>query len=133
LILLSDDLFYYLERQILPAVENIFQVFDINLKEVIEGKKQMRLGIFDYLQCNNLYILNKILLKMSKEKNLTERVNKIEPILNPNGPDIEATRELITALQTTFNSQIAGDYAKKMVQAVKKGYEIQSGIPYNDA
>ena len=70
---------------------------------------------------------------MAKEKNLTGRVNKIEPILNPNGPDIEATRELITALQTTFNSQIAGDYAKKMVQAVKKGYEIQSGIPYDDA
>ncbi len=37
---------YYLERQILPAVENIFQVFDINLKEVIEGKKQKKLGDF---------------------------------------------------------------------------------------
>jgi len=37
---------YYLERQILPAVENIFQVFNINLKEIIEGKKQMRLGDF---------------------------------------------------------------------------------------
>ena len=35
---------YYLERQILPAVENIFQVFDINTKEIIEGKKQMTLG-----------------------------------------------------------------------------------------
>ncbi len=37
---------YYLERQILPAVENIFQVFDINIKEVIEGKKQTTLGDF---------------------------------------------------------------------------------------
>ena len=37
---------YYLERQILPAVENIFQVFDINLKEIIEGKKQTTLGDF---------------------------------------------------------------------------------------
>ncbi len=37
---------YYLERQILPAVENIFQVFDINIKEVIQGKKQTRLGDF---------------------------------------------------------------------------------------
>ncbi len=37
---------YYLERQILPAVENIFQVFDIDIKEVIEGKKQMKLGEF---------------------------------------------------------------------------------------
>ena len=40
------DIGYYLERQILPAVENIFQVFDINMKEVIEGKKQMKLGDF---------------------------------------------------------------------------------------
>ena len=38
------NLKYYLEKQILPAVENIFQVFDINIKEVIEGKKQMTLG-----------------------------------------------------------------------------------------
>jgi DNA polymerase I len=37
---------YYLERQILPAVENIFQVFDINIKEIIEGKKQTTLGDF---------------------------------------------------------------------------------------
>jgi len=37
---------YYLEKQILPAVENIFQVFNINLKEVIEGKKQTTLGDF---------------------------------------------------------------------------------------
>ena len=37
---------YYLENQVLPAVENIFQVFNINIKEVIEGKKQMKLGDF---------------------------------------------------------------------------------------
>ena len=37
---------YYLERQILPAIENIFQIFDINTKEVIEGKKQTQLGDF---------------------------------------------------------------------------------------
>ncbi|MCH7665200.1 MAG: hypothetical protein IH936_04625, partial [Acidobacteria bacterium] len=37
---------YYLERQILPAVENIFQVFDININEIIEGKKQTKLGDF---------------------------------------------------------------------------------------
>ena len=35
---------YYLENQILPAVENIFQVFDINIKEIIEGKKQNKLS-----------------------------------------------------------------------------------------
>ena len=40
------NLEYYLERQILPAVENIFQVFDINIKEVIEGKRQTSLGDF---------------------------------------------------------------------------------------
>jgi len=37
------DIKYYLENQVLPAVENIFQVFDINIKEVIEGKKQDKL------------------------------------------------------------------------------------------
>jgi len=34
---------YYLEHQILPAVENIFQVFNINIKEVIKGKRQTTL------------------------------------------------------------------------------------------
>jgi len=37
---------YYLEHQILPAIENIFQVFNVNLKEIVEGKKQMTLGDF---------------------------------------------------------------------------------------
>jgi DNA polymerase elongation subunit (family B) len=37
---------YYLERQILPAVENIFQVFNINTQEIIEGKRQTKLGDF---------------------------------------------------------------------------------------
>ncbi len=35
---------YYLNNQILPAVENIFQVFDIEIKEIIEGKKQDKLS-----------------------------------------------------------------------------------------
>lgn len=34
---------YYLNHQILPAVENIFQVFNIDIKEFIAGKKQMTL------------------------------------------------------------------------------------------
>ena len=34
---------YYLEHQILPAVENIFQVFNINIEELAEGTKQMKL------------------------------------------------------------------------------------------
>jgi DNA polymerase I len=40
------DIEYYLERQIIPAVENIFQVFKINIKEIIDGKKQTTLGDF---------------------------------------------------------------------------------------
>ncbi len=40
------ELDYYLNRQILPAIENIFQVFGINIKETIEGKKQTTLGDF---------------------------------------------------------------------------------------
>ena len=37
---------YYLERQILPAIEKIFQVLGINIKEITEGKKQMTLEEF---------------------------------------------------------------------------------------
>lgn len=40
------DIDYYLKNQILPAVENIFEVFDVNVKELLEGKKQMLLGDF---------------------------------------------------------------------------------------
>ncbi len=37
---------YYLERQILPAVENIIEVFNIDGKEIIDGKKQSKLFEF---------------------------------------------------------------------------------------
>lgn len=37
---------YYLNKQILPAVENIFQIFRVNVKEIIEGKKQTTLSDF---------------------------------------------------------------------------------------
>jgi DNA polymerase I/DNA polymerase-2 len=37
------NLDYYLNHQIIPAVDNIFQVFGINVKEIISGKKQMTL------------------------------------------------------------------------------------------
>jgi DNA polymerase I/DNA polymerase-2 len=40
------DVEYYLNNQIIPAVENIFQVFGIKIKEIVEGKKQMTLGDF---------------------------------------------------------------------------------------
>lgn len=35
---------YYLNHQIIPAIENIFEIFDINLKEVVDGKKQDKLS-----------------------------------------------------------------------------------------
>lgn len=38
------DIEYYLKKQILPSVENIFQVFNININEIIDGKKQGKLG-----------------------------------------------------------------------------------------
>ncbi|MFH1308208.1 MAG: DNA-directed DNA polymerase [archaeon] len=37
---------YYLENQILPAVENILDVFNINIKEIIDGRKQTKLDGF---------------------------------------------------------------------------------------
>ncbi len=37
---------YYLEHQILPAVENILEVFNINIKEIADGKRQKKLGEF---------------------------------------------------------------------------------------
>ena len=37
---------YYLERQIMPAIENIFNVFNVNIKEVIDGRKQTCLTDF---------------------------------------------------------------------------------------
>ena len=38
------DLEYYLNHQIIPAVENIFQVFNVNVKEIADGKKQDNLN-----------------------------------------------------------------------------------------
>ncbi|MFH1327081.1 MAG: DNA-directed DNA polymerase [archaeon] len=40
------DIKYYLENQVLPAIENIFQVFNVNIKEIIEGKRQTCLSDF---------------------------------------------------------------------------------------
>jgi len=37
------DIEYYLNNQLLPAVENIFQVFDVNTKELIDGHTQKTL------------------------------------------------------------------------------------------
>ncbi|MFA5855895.1 MAG: DNA-directed DNA polymerase [Candidatus Pacearchaeota archaeon] len=40
------DIDYYLDNQLLPAVENILEVFDIKPSELLEGKKQTSLGDF---------------------------------------------------------------------------------------
>ena len=40
------DINYYLEKQVTPAVENLLEVFDVNINEIIEGKRQMTLGDF---------------------------------------------------------------------------------------
>ena len=40
------DIDYYLNNQILPAIENIFEVFSINTKELVDGRKQKKLGDF---------------------------------------------------------------------------------------
>ncbi|MFA4960457.1 MAG: DNA-directed DNA polymerase [Candidatus Pacearchaeota archaeon] len=37
------DVDYYLNNQIIPAVENIFEVFGINIKNIIEGEEQRKL------------------------------------------------------------------------------------------
>ncbi|MGV8151697.1 MAG: DNA polymerase domain-containing protein [Candidatus Nanoarchaeia archaeon] len=40
------DIEYYLNNQILPAVENIFEVFNVNIKEMLEKKQQKKLFEF---------------------------------------------------------------------------------------
>jgi DNA polymerase elongation subunit (family B) len=40
------DITYYIKNQILPAIENILEVFNININELIDGKKQMSLKDF---------------------------------------------------------------------------------------
>ncbi|VVB79835.1 DNA polymerase [uncultured archaeon] len=40
------NLEYYLTKQILPSVENILQVFNVETKNLVEGKKQTTLGDF---------------------------------------------------------------------------------------
>ena len=40
------DIDYYLKNQILPAVENIFDVFNIKVNELLDGKRQASLGDF---------------------------------------------------------------------------------------
>ena len=40
------DAEYYIHHQIVPAVENIFEVFEITKEEIADNKKQKKLGDF---------------------------------------------------------------------------------------
>jgi len=40
------DIDYYLKNQILPAVDNILEVFKVDVHTLLDGKKQMKLGEF---------------------------------------------------------------------------------------
>ncbi len=40
------DINYYLKKQILPAIENIFEIFGIGKEEILHGKKQTKLDGF---------------------------------------------------------------------------------------
>ena len=40
------DIAYYLDKQVLPAVENIFQVFNVNIKEITNKTNQKSLMDF---------------------------------------------------------------------------------------
>ena len=57
------------------------------------------------------------------------------PILNPDGSNREATKELIDALSTICDSQSAlpstRKYAERMIENIKEGYRIQSGEEYD--
>jgi len=68
---------------------------------------------------------------MASEEPLEER---IEPVFNPDGPNRQATEELIETISTVVDSPRASqetkDYAEKLIEAIKVGYEIQSGEKY---
>lgn len=55
---------------------------------------------------------------------------QIEPVLNPNGPNKQVTKDLIEALSKVPKSSLAYQNAQNLIEAVKKGYEIQSGEEY---
>jgi hypothetical protein len=65
---------------------------------------------------------------MATEKQLEERMG---PILNPEGANRQATKELIDTLSTVVSDPIAGRLATRMIEAIKEGYKIQSGESYD--
>jgi hypothetical protein len=79
------------------------------------------------------YHKGKIELEAEKEKkkakkSKAEKISKdMDAILNPDGPNRDATKELIDALSSSLKSPTAGKYAKELIEKVKKGYKIQSG------
>jgi len=58
---------------------------------------------------------------------LNGRLEEIEPILNPDEPNKQATKELIDALSTVPEASIAYQQSRALIDAVKSGYEEQTG------
>jgi hypothetical protein len=58
----------------------------------------------------------------------------MEPIFNPRGPDMQATEDVIKALSTVldecYNYPETKTYVNTMIQALVKGYRMQSGKKY---
>jgi hypothetical protein len=60
--------------------------------------------------------------------------SKLDPIFNPNEPNKIITNELIEAISTILNDEkiscMAKEYARELIESIKKGYEIQTGEKY---
>ena len=118
---------------------------DFVLKAYMYGQKLESVGPFEkmseeelakmqmYVNPATWYHEGKIELEAEKKKKKAKKSKAkkmpedIDAILNPNGPDRKATTELIDALSTALKSPRIGDYAKDLIEKIKKGYKIQSG------
>ena len=118
---------------------------DSILKSYLHGKKLENFGSLEKMSEERLaemkmygsegtwYHEGKIELEAEKKKKKAKKSKAkkmpedIDAILNPNGPDRKATTELIDALSTALKSPRIGDYAKDLIEKIKKGYKIQSG------
>ncbi|MGV8151695.1 MAG: hypothetical protein ACP5OG_01315 [Candidatus Nanoarchaeia archaeon] len=57
---------------------------------------------------------------------------EFKPILNPRGPNIEELEDLINALSQTQKNPLFNDCSSELINALKKGYEIQSTKEYKE-
>ena len=53
-------------------------------------------------------------------------------ILNPDGPNIQATREVVKAISVAQDDEVAGSYVRNLIERLKSGYELQSGQKYKE-